>query len=268
MDEIKSNNEIKQFELPPKLKDRNILIFDIETYPCDFNTYFDDDTKNYLLKSAKDEEQKTELIDKLSFSPFSSCIAAIGMLDFKKYIGYTENGTDRKGCVLLHNNDSGQEVRSDDGAIIYECGNEKDVLKKFWEIVARKKYNLFVTFNGRDFDCPYLMLRSLILKIRPTFNLMKGSDFNLRNYHIDLRKELKYSYRNEGAGRGFTFDFYCKQLGIPSPKADGVSGAVVAELYREKKFKEIADYCIKDVIAGAELFKYWLEIMFFPDDFY
>jgi hypothetical protein len=130
----------------------------------------------------------------------------------------------------------------------------------FWETISNKGYNLFVTFNGREFDCPFIMLRSIYHHIKPSYNLMEGSDYNFRNYHIDLLKELTFfTHSGRGARRKFTLDFYCQKFGIHSPKEDGITGEMVGKLYEEKKFQELADYCLGDVVAENELFKFWNE---------
>jgi predicted PolB exonuclease-like 3'-5' exonuclease len=166
-----------------------------------------------------------------------------------------------KGCVLVNSEDEFEFRKNHDG-FTYLTGSEHDIIAKFWEIFTGKNYNLYVTFNGRDFDCPFLMLRSIYYKIKPVINLMKGSDYTFRENHIDLLKELTfYSNTMRGARRKFTLDFYCRRFGIHSPKQDGVSGDMVGTLFAEKKYQEIADYCIGDVKAENELFKYWNEYL-------
>jgi hypothetical protein len=34
---------------------------------------------------------------------------------------------------------------------------------------------------------------------------------------------------------------------------------MVGKLYEEKRFQELADYCLGDVVAENELFKFWNE---------
>src|SRR5204863_1248175 len=131
--------------------------------------------------------------------------------------------------------------------------NEQYIIEKFWEIIKVRDYNLFITFNGREFDCPFLMLRSIYHRIKPSCNLMCGSDYSKDN-HIDLLKEFTfYTHSGRGARRKFSLEFYCNKFGIPSPKCDGISGEFVGEMYANKEYQKIADYCISDVIAEARL---------------
>ena len=60
-----------------------------------------------------------------------------------------------------------------------------------------------------------------------------------------------------GATRKFNLDFYCKAFSIKSPKSEGLTGLSLGPLFREGRYKEIADYCMGDVVATTELFKRW-----------
>lgn len=232
------------------LKNRRILVFDLEVASYDFESHYDDKTKEYLLQYCTDDESKQKTIDSLVFSPFTSRLVAIAVWDVNH----------EKGCVLVNgeNGEGEEEIKPERENMVFDFGDEKYIVEKFWEFVQKGNYNLFVTFNGREFDCPFIMLRSLILNVRPSFNLMKGSDFTFKDYHIDLLKEFTFNRHSPfGARRKFSLDFYCKQLGITSPKSEAVSGDKVAGLFENKEYKLIADYAAEDVIAEAELLKIW-----------
>ncbi len=227
---------------------RKILVFDIETVSDNFDEY-PDGIKNYLMQYADSDEKKQDVIDQMPFNPLTARIAAIGMMDH----------FEQNGCVLI-NCDESNLLKKNHERFNYICGDEKKIIKSFWDAITAKGYNLYVTFNGREFDCPFIMLRSIYLKIKPGYNLMEGSDFTFKNYHIDLLKELTFfTHSGRGARRKFSLDFYCRKFGISSPKEDGISGEMVGQLYSEKRYQEIGDYCLGDVIAENELFKYWNE---------
>lgn len=249
-----------------KFTEKNILVFDLEVAPYDFETQYDDSTKEYLLKYADgDPEKEQEIITSLVFNPFTSRIVTIACLDFNKYFAFknlNENASisvemkEKYGTVFSNNEtDTSQSSPKDYiDNVQYVYSDEATLIKNFWALIKKYQYNHFVTFNGREFDCPFLMLRSLILDAKPTFNLMKGSDFTFKDYHTDLMKELTFNKHSPtGARRKFSLDFYCKMLGIKSPKSGGVAGDKVHELYENKQFQTIAEYCMGDVIATAEL---------------
>ncbi|HPN96556.1 MAG TPA: ribonuclease H-like domain-containing protein [Candidatus Moranbacteria bacterium] len=213
------------------------IIVDIETIGFDFDS-FDKKSQEYLLKFSETEEDKLETKNRLSLYPMSGEIVTIGML----------NPDTMKGCVLFQNKGMKMEKKEENG-IVFETGNEKEILEKFWERV--KTYNQVITFNGRGFDGPFLVLRSSIHKIKTTKNLM-GYRYNYRE-HCDLLDQLTFY----GAIRKYNLDFYAKSFGIKSSKEEGVDGSMVGQMYKEGKYMEVAEYCLRDLLTTKEIFDYW-----------
>ncbi|MCM8763668.1 MAG: ribonuclease H-like domain-containing protein, partial [Candidatus Omnitrophica bacterium] len=121
---------------------------------------------------------------------------------------------------------------------------------QFWQTIRR--YDQFITFNGRSFDCPYIMIRSAIHKIKPTRNLMPYR-YDSKE-HIDLLDLFTFY----GAVRKrFSLHMWCRAFGIKSPKEEGITGDTVKDFFKEKKFLEIARYCLGDLYATKELYFYW-----------
>ena len=77
--------------------------------------------------------------------------------------------------------------------------------------------------------------------------------------HCDLAEQLTfYSVSGrEGAARRFNLDFYCKAFGIESPKSHGVTGSNINELMAAGRYREIAEYCLRDVKATVQLYQIW-----------
>jgi 3'-5' exonuclease len=213
------------------------VVIDIETLGFPFES-FDEVQQEYLLKFAESDAERAEAIQKLSLYPTTAQVIAIGML----------NPDTNKGKVIFQS-DSPVDTISEDGMTHFVSGSEDDILKQFWSDVT--KYDQFITFNGRGFDCPFLLLRSAIRQIKPSRNLMPYR--YEAGIHCDLLDQLTF----HGAFRKFSLDFYCKSFGIESPKAHGVTGLDLGRLFGEKRFREIATYCLGDVIATAELFRRW-----------
>jgi len=213
------------------------VVLDIETLGHPFDS-FDSVQQEYLLKFASTEEERADVIQKLSLHPFTAQIIAIGMLN---------PDTDR-GKVLFQSGNS-SETFSADGKVQYISGSEAEIVQSFWEDIP--KYNQFITFNGRGFDCPFLLLRSAILGIKPTRNLMPYR-FDSSG-HCDLLEQLTFY----GATRKFSLDFMCKAFGIESPKSHCVTGLDLGRLFSEGRFQEIAEYCLGDLRATAELYRRW-----------
>ena len=96
------------------------------------------------------------------------------------------------------------------------------------------------------------MIRSAVLKIRPTVNLMHNR--YAKQPHFDLLDVLS----NFGAARWRkSLHMWCQAFDIESPKADGITGDDVARLYKEKEYLKIAKYCFGDIVATSKLYDYW-----------
>jgi DNA polymerase elongation subunit (family B) len=213
------------------------IIFDIETAGRDFEA-LEPAVQEYLLRWAESEEEKKEVRESLSFYPLTAEIVAIGMYD----------PNEDRGTVYFQNN-SDPLLPFEEEGFRYETGTENEILQKFWEAI--KTCRQFVTFNGRGFDCPFIMIRSAVHRIKPARDLMPN---RYGEIHIDLFDQLTFF----GASRRkFSLDMWCRTFGIKSPKADGITGYDVKNLYRAGRYREIARYCAGDLRATAELLSVW-----------
>lgn len=217
------------------------IVIDIETVGFDFES-FEQKIQEYLLKYSTSEEERMEVKNKLSLSPLTGEIVAIGMF----------NPESQKGIVLFQNN-AEESVSFEENGLKYESGTEKEILEKFWELV--RHYEQVITFNGRSFDGPFLALRSVKYKIRPTKNLF-GYRYDYR-VHCDLLEQLTFY----GATRRYNLDFYAKFFDIKSSKDEGIVGSMVGELYQSGKYLEIARYCARDLATTAALYAQWEEYL-------
>lgn len=129
--------------------------------------------------------------------------------------------------------------------------SEPELLRSFWHLAGAAE--LVVTFNGRGFDVPYLLLRSLIHQIPARVDLL-SSPYSLRP-HLDL-------FRLIGHGRGglgsTSLDVVCWALGIESPKG-AMDGSMVGPAYARKEIESIASYNAADVRATAAVFRHLRE---------
>src|SRR5690606_24497593 len=129
----------------------------------------------------------------------------------------------------------------------YVATSEKAILQYFWAMA--EKCDQFVTFNGRRFDVPFLLLRSAIHGIRPGKNLGKARylyQMDRNAVHIDLCDQL--TLYGAFGGKYMGLHMACQAFGIKSPKEGGMDGSQVGEAYAQGRYKEIAEYCLADVI--------------------
>jgi DNA polymerase elongation subunit (family B) len=213
------------------------IVIDIETVGVDFGS-LDDQAQEYLLKAARTPDEKEAVPESLSFSPLTGQIVAIAML----------NPDTNKGAVY-YQTPGLAPVETDEDGIIYASGTEAEILEKFWRTIGF--YEQFVTFNGRSFDSPFLMVRSAINKVKPTKNLVP---YRYGDDHIDLYDRLGFF---GAVRRTMSLHMWCQAFGIRSSKSGGITGHDVPRLFKEGKYLDIARYCFDDIRATAELFEYW-----------
>jgi DNA polymerase elongation subunit (family B) len=213
------------------------VIFDIETVGKDFES-LDRPVQEYLLRYAETKDEKEEIKDRLSFYPLTGEIVTIGLLD----------PDTQKGKVFFQN--VGDPLLPfEEGNVLYETGTEKEILEKFWTVI--KGCSQFITFNGRGFDCPFILIRSAVHRIKPRRDLMPN---RYGDTHIDLLEQLTFY----GASRKrFNLDMWCRTFGIKSPKEDGITGDEVKGLFKAGRHLDIARYCVGDLRATKELLHYW-----------
>lgn len=213
------------------------VIFDIETIGSDFDS-LDAESQEYLLKFAKSAEEIELEKEKLPLYPLTGEVISIGLL----------NPDTGKGRVYFRADKRTVEPFEEEG-IEYISDTEEGILKRFWKDMA--KYDQFITFNGRRFDCPFLLLRSMKLGIEAGRNIMPYRYSH--DVHIDLLDQLTF----HGSIRKFSLDFYCKSFGIESPKSKGITGHDMSQLFKNQEYEKIARYCSWDLKATGELFEKW-----------
>lgn len=224
------------------------IVFDIETVGFDIDN-LSESQQEFLLRYAEKEhddhikKEKTEEAERyLSLYPFTAKILSIGLLNTKT-----------EGALILYNSDEEEIWTIDKKNVTYKGLNETQLLKSFWDYIT--KSDKIITFNGRNFDIPFLMLRSAMLNIKPSINLISNR-YNI-THHIDLLDQFTFY----GITRKFNLDFYCHAFGITSPKSKGITGMEIKELYKAGKIKDIAVYCSEDIKATFELYKIWDEYL-------
>ena len=230
------------------------LIIDIETIGEKWEE-IDEFTQNNLASWVRREsrndaelEQGMEMLqESLGFSPLTGQIVAIGMLDYER---------DRRA---VYYQDPHTETKVEEGGVAYQSMTEAEMLNKFWEVA--QKYDTFVTFNGYQFDAPYLMVRAAIHGIRPTVNLLSNRYVSMQRggkTHVDLIDQLSFygAMRKKGS-----LHMWTRAFGITSPKSEGVNGHQVAEMFAKGRYLDIAKYNAADIKATAELYTKWLHLL-------
>ena len=228
------------------------LVFDIETSAVPLDS-FDESSQEYLMRPANNlptseeqEAKREELTRMMNLWPFTAQVVCIAMI----------NAETLRGQVIFIADDFESNTRDVTGVDFMPVMDEVELLNQFWAVASH--YDKVVTFNGRQFDVPFLYLRSAQLDVPITRKNWLGYRFATEP-HCDLAEQLTFynvSGRS-GAARRFNLDFYCRIFGVDSPKSHGVTGMDVNQLMEEERYGEIAEYCLRDVFATVKLFDIW-----------
>ena len=215
------------------------LVIDIETVGIPWEEH-DPYVREYLIKGqTEDGAEETKRAGGLS--PFRGRIVAIGVINIE----------DGRSCALYEV--PGQtDVRVERaGSRTYISGTEKQILEKFWDWFDADAR--FITFNGRQFDGPFLMLRSAINGVVPRRDLV-GYRYQMHP-NCDLREALNFHGTTNSRQSKFNLDLACKAFDVETSKSEEMDGRAVESFYRAGRHREIADYCLEDVRATMELYE-------------
>jgi 3'-5' exonuclease len=214
------------------------LVIDIETVGTPWEEH-DPYVREYLIKGMNEAEAEEEK-RRGALSPFTGRIVAIGVVN-------AETG---RSCVMYEIPGQTELETKIEGTRTLISGSERLILEKFWQFLG--KDDRFISFNGRQFDGPYLMLRSAINGLKPKRDLV-GPRYR-HHPNCDLREVLNFSGTLYGRQVRFNLDLACKSFGIQSSKTEGMDGRAVETLYRAGRYEDIAVYCLEDVRATCELY--------------
>jgi len=217
---------------------KNILFIDIETVACAPNyAGLDERLKVQWARKANFFRQRTEAItDEQLFDERAGIYAEFGKIIVIAIGKFTTNET---GDRVLKTRSF---AHHEEFALLKEF---KTALEKMDQAQVR-----FCAHNGKEFDYPYLSRRMLVqgIALPPVLNLSGKKPWD--NPHLDTLEMWKF-----GDYKHYTsLDLLTTLFNIPSSKGD-MDGSKVNEVYyREKDLKKIAEYCVGDVVAVAQLF--------------
>ena len=212
------------------------IAFDIEVAGFAWEEV-DEITRGYLLARAQKPEERDAVPERTALCPGLGKIIAIGLWNLEQ----------DRGLVLLEGESAPPRAWEAVAHAEIQRGPEPELLEAFWDIVARKHPRL-VTFNGRGYDGPTLMIRSAQLGVRPSTNLLPYR-YDISK-HCDLMDVLSF----HGTVRpNYSLDYWCRRFDVESPKGS-IDGSQIGRAYREGRIEDIGEYCLRDVRATAELY--------------
>jgi hypothetical protein len=176
--------------------------------------------------------------------------------DFAKMRGLVMATTPYLGeivCIGLYRNTGSVDGEK---AIV---GDEKEMLINFWKQIADFGGS-FVSFNGLDFDVPFIIKRSMFHKILPTNN----NFVNLKRFSTWPHFDVKYVMGDYDKYASGSLKLVCEYLGVPSPKEGEIKADQVEQAFYDGKIKEISEYCLRDVVSTYKCYEIIKKYTFNP----
>jgi predicted PolB exonuclease-like 3'-5' exonuclease len=212
------------------------LFLDIETIPADVSDEKTRSALEYLFERKKNKHPDSDE----SWDEF------VGKTSFDGSFG-------RIACIAYAVND--EETR-----VISDKSGEKKLLEDFWFVAGQ--CDQFIGHNVIDFDLRFILQRSVILGVKPTWNRFQ----ELGKKPWEMTKYLSFAryanlpifdtmqeWSNWGSGK-VGLEHLALALGIPTPKT-GIDGSEVAKFYADGKIDEICEYCKRDVDTTRAVYK-------------
>lgn len=204
------------------------LFFDIETLPAEESKH---EALRYLYEKKKGKKGGA-------------------LTTFEEFVGNTsfDGAYGRVFCIA---------VAVDDGEIQYFCNpdNEKKTIEQFWQVAAG--VDLFVGHNIMSFDLRFLMQRSIVLGVKPSWQTeeMRAPKYlGFARYRNSPIFDTMQEWVNWDYSKSPSLEHVALALDIPTPK-DGIDGSQVHSFYKAGKIQEICDYCKRDVDVTRRIYK-------------
>ncbi|ACU06588.1 hypothetical protein FIC_00113 [Flavobacteriaceae bacterium 3519-10] len=210
-----------------------VLFLDIETVPQHGNWDGLGESGQYLW----DKKTKMQRKDDYTAEAFYAERGGI-MAEFGKIICISVGILDKSEKLMI------KSFYGDD---------ERKLLEEFGEIFNRPKLRevILCAHNGKEFDFPWIARRFLINGLQPPkpFQMFGKKPWEIP--HLDTMELWKFGdYKSY-----ISLELLAHVFGIPTPK-DDIDGSMVASIYYiEKDLFRIVQYCEKDVLTLANIFR-------------
>lgn len=210
-----------------------VLFLDIETVPAESAW------ENLPESEQKLWDKKTFHQRKDQFTPEDYYLERAGvMAEFGKII-----------CISVGRIEKNQKLHIKS----FYGDDEKSILEEFGQIFNHHalKDVILCAHNGKEFDFPWIARRFLINGMMPPapFQMFGKKPWEIP--HLDTMELWKFGdYKSY-----VSLELLAHVFGVPTPK-DDIDGSQVATIYySEKDLFRIVQYCEKDVLTLANIFR-------------
>ncbi|WP_332018289.1 3'-5' exonuclease [Kaistella sp.] len=210
-----------------------ILFLDIETVPQAGNWEELHETDQYLW----DKKTKMQRKEDFTAQEFYNERGGI-MAEFGKIICISVGILEKSEKLMIKS---------------FSGDDERKLLEEFGEIFNHPKLHdvILCAHNGKEFDFPWIARRFLINGMQPPkpFQMFGKKPWEIP--HLDTMELWKF-----GDYKSFiSLELLAHVFGIPTPK-DDIDGSMVSSIYYiEKDLFRIVQYCEKDVLTLANIFR-------------
>lgn len=210
-----------------------ILFLDIETVPQAGNWEELHETDQYLW----DKKTKMQRKEDFTAQEFYNERGGI-MAEFGKIICISVGILEKSEKLMIKS---------------FSGDDERKLLEEFGEIFNHPKLHdvILCAHNGKEFDFPWIARRFLINGMQPPkpFQMFGRKPWEIP--HLDTMELWKF-----GDYKSFiSLELLAHVFGIPTPK-DDIDGSMVSSIYYiEKDLFRIVQYCEKDVLTLANIFR-------------
>jgi 3'-5' exonuclease len=218
----------------PDLKD--ILFLDIETVGCadDYNKLSERLKAQWARKSGFFKRDAGQTDEDL-FHEKAGIYAEFGKIVVIAIGKYTETESGRLGIKIKY----------------FADHDEKKLLSEFYEALEKMGAAVrLCAHNGKEFDFPYMSRRMLVngIQLPSVLNMSGKKPWEVN--HLDTLELWKF-----GDYKHYTsLDLLATIFDIPTSKGV-MDGSMVSKVYyQEGDLKKIAEYCVGDVLAIAQLY--------------
>lgn len=210
-----------------------ILFLDIETVPQAGNWEELNETDQYLWDKKTRMQRKEDFTAQEFYNERGGIMAEFGKIICIS-VGILE-----KSEKLMIKSFSGDD--------------ERKLLEEFGEIFNHPKLHdvILCAHNGKEFDFPWIARRFLINGMQPPIPFQMFGKKPWEIPHLDTMELWKF-----GDYKSFiSLELLAHVFGIPTPK-DDIDGSMVSSIYYiEKDLFRIVQYCEKDVLTLANIFR-------------
>jgi hypothetical protein len=126
--------------------------------------------------------------------------------------------------------------------------DEERTLKSFWKLLSgfNANHDVLVGHNLLDFDLQFLCKRSVIHRVKPSFDICFAR-YRQRPVYDTMWEWNHWSKK-------ISLHELAEVLGIKSPKIGGLDGGQVYNAYHDGRHEDIAQYCMRDVECAREVY--------------